>query len=71
MVEFIKSQSFFNTDDLPKMIKVAGVAKFVRVTHDGTCGFRCIAEQIGVALENMVQRFINLKSEKALSNQTV
>lgn len=43
-----------------KGIKLAGVARLQNVVHDGTCGYRCIAEQDGVPLEEMVTRFMNL-----------
>jgi hypothetical protein len=71
MVEFVKSEVYCNMDELPMMVKVAGLAKFVGVTHDGTCGFRCIAAQIGVSMEDMVQRFIDLKNEEMISDRKV
>jgi hypothetical protein len=60
MAEFIESRQFFEFPEGFKAIKITGLAKLRNVTHDGTCGYRCIAGQDGVPPDDIIQRFINL-----------
>jgi hypothetical protein len=63
MAEIIKSRKFFTDNDI-KNVKITGVAKLNHVTHDGLCGYRCIAEQDGIPVDDVVQRFISLSSDE-------
>jgi hypothetical protein len=63
-VELIKSVKL-NMDYSIAYVKVAGVAKLQNVTHDGTCGYRCIAYQDGLPVEDIIMRFIQLSSDQA------
>jgi hypothetical protein len=70
-VQFVKSRQFCEVPEELITIKLAGVGKLRRVVHDGTCGYRCISDQDGVPLEDMVKKFINLCEHKDYSSAEV
>jgi hypothetical protein len=63
-VEFVKTEVVINDFSIT-LVKAAGVARLQNVTHDGTCGYRCIAYQAGLPVEDIIDRFIQLSSDEA------
>ena len=72
-VEFVRREEKGTSDRhlSTRSIKVAGIAKLQNVTHDGTCGYRCIAQQDGIPVEDVIQRFFQLSSDEAFLKEKV